>query len=139
MPCKWKPDKARSHKRETKQKLKRQQSRKEFAKNMERAEETAQKWYNETYDLSVFKPASALADEFVAWAINRYKHLKFSDPMSQKHKDMHETWKEIAASAEACAKATAARIAAQDKKGHARWMAAEHERREHKRVQRDLR
>ncbi len=106
---KWKPDKARGSKPENKQKLKRQQSRKEFAKNMERAEETEQKWYNETYDLSMFMPASALADEFVDWAIRRYKHLKFSDPMSQKHKDMHETWNEIVATAAACAKATAAR------------------------------
>ena len=108
MPMKWKPDKARGSQRENKQKLKRQQERKEFAKNMQRAEETAQKWCNENYDMTMFMPASELADEFVDYAIRRYKHLKFSDPMSQKHKDMHDTWQEIVATAAACKKATAA-------------------------------
>jgi hypothetical protein len=106
---KWKPDKARGSKRENKQKLKRQQERKEFAKNMQRAEETAQKWCNETYDMTMFMPGSELADEFVDWAIRRYKHLNGSENMSQKHKDMYDTWQEIVATAEACKKATAAR------------------------------
>lgn len=104
----WKPDKARGRKRENKQKRKRQQERKDFAKNMSQAAELADEWCSGTYDLSIM-PAPALADEFVDWAINRYKHLKFCDPMSQKHKDMHETWNEIVATAEACKKATEAR------------------------------
>ena len=108
MPMKWKPDKARGSKRENKQKLKRQQERKVFAKNMEIADNIAQKLYMGIYDLSVI-PTSVLSHEFVDWAIRRYKHLKFSDPMSQKHQDMYDTWQEIVATAEACKKATAAR------------------------------
>ncbi len=107
----WKPDKAPGRKREQKQRLARQQKRKDFAKNMERAEETAQKWYNETYDLSVFMPPSALADDFIDWAINRYRYLKSPvvSPMTKKNKNMQEQWNEIVATAAACKKATEAR------------------------------
>ena len=105
----WKPDKAPGRKREQKQRLARQQKRKDFAKNMERAEETAQKWYKKNYDVSVFQPSGALDQKFIDWAINRYTYLKHSEPMSKKHKDMHAQWNEILATAEACKKATDAR------------------------------
>jgi hypothetical protein len=106
-----KADKAPGRKREQKQRLARQQKRKDFAKNMERAEETAQKWYNETYDMSIFMPPSALADEFIDWAINRYRYLKSPvvSPMTKKNKNMQEQWNEILATAAACKKATDAR------------------------------
>jgi hypothetical protein len=100
-----KADKAPGRKREQKQRLARQQKRKDFAKNMERADEIAHKWYSGTYDLSIV-PVYALADEFVDWAINRYRYLKHSDPMTKKHKNMHAQWNEILATAEACKKAT---------------------------------
>lgn len=117
---KWKPDKATGKKREQKQRLTRQQKRKEFAKNMQRAEETAQKWCNESYDMTMFMPASALADEFVDYAIRRYKQLMFSDLMSQKHQDMYDTWLEIVVTAEACAKATSMRKLKQHLRKHER-------------------
>ena len=115
MPMKWKPDKARGSKRENKQKLKRQQERKVFAKNMQRAEETAQKWCNENYDMTMFMPASELAGEFVDYAIRRFKQLNGTQNMSQKHQDMYDTWLEIVVTAEACKKATAARWQAKHK------------------------
>ncbi len=107
----WKPDKAPGRKREQKQRLARQQKRKDFAKNMEHAEETAQKWYKKNYDVSVFKPSDALDLKFVDWAIDRYYYLKSPvlNPMSQKHKNMEEQWNEIVATAAACKKATEAR------------------------------
>ena len=120
MPMKWKPDKARGSKRENKQKLKRQQERKEFAKNMQRAEETAQKWCNENYDMTMFMPASELADEFVDYAIRRYKQLNGTQNMSQKHQDMYDTWLEIVVTAEACAKATSMRKLKQHLRKHER-------------------
>ena len=105
----WKPDKAPGRKREQKQRLARQQKRKDFAKNMERADDAAHKWYSGTFDVSVFTPSSALDQKFVDWAINRYTYLKHSEPMSKKHKDMHAQWNEILATAAACKKATDAR------------------------------
>ena len=105
----WKPDKAPGRKREQKQRLARQQKRKDFAKNMERADDAAHKWYSGTFDVSVFTPSSALDQKFVDWAINRYTYLKHSEPMTKKHKDMHAQWNEILATAEACKKATDAR------------------------------
>jgi hypothetical protein len=138
---KWKPDKAPGRKREQQQRLERTQKRKHFAKNMERAEELAQKLYNGTKTAIDVRGDDTLGLEqkYRDWAIQKYHYLKFRTPMSQLHKDMDETWREIIVTAEACAKATAARIEAQDKKAHARWMAAEHECREGKRQQRELR
>ena len=109
MPCKWKPDRARGSKRESRQRLERQQSRKEFAKNMARADDYARQWYN---DSAIGQPAHPLELKFIDWAIAKYKYLKHCEEMSQPHKDMTATWREISASAEACAKATAARWSA---------------------------
>jgi hypothetical protein len=101
-----KADKAPGRKREQKQRLARQQKRKDFAKNMERASDAAHEWYSGTYDPSIL---SALDPKFVEWAISRYRYLKHSDPMTKKHKDMYEQWREIVATAEACKKATEVR------------------------------
>ena len=138
---KWKPDKAPGRKREQKQRLERTQKRKEFANNMERAEELAQELYNGTKCAIHVKSDNTLGLEqkYRDWAINYYRRLKFNSPMSQLHKDMDEQWHEIVVTAAACAKATEARIHAQGKKAHARWIAREHERRERKRQQREMR
>ncbi len=102
----WKPDKAPGRKREQKQRLARQQKRKDFAKNMERAEALARKWCTKNYEFCVQKGEPPLALKFLDWAINRYRYLKHSDPMTKKHKDMHAQWNEILTTAEACKKAT---------------------------------
>jgi hypothetical protein len=141
MRMQWKPDKARGAKREQKQRLERTQKRKDFANNMERAEELAQELYNGTKTAIDVRGDDTLGLEqkYRDWAIEKYHYRKLRTPLSQLHKDMDETWREILATAEACAKATEARIHAQGKKAHARWIAREHERREGKRQQREMR
>jgi len=138
---KWKPDKAPGRKREQQQRLERTQQRKDFAVNMERAFELTLKLCNGTKTAIDVRGDDTLGLEqkYRDWAIQEYHHRKFRTPMSQLYKDMDETWREIIVTAAACAKATAARIEAQDKKAHARWMAAELERRERKREQRESR
>jgi hypothetical protein len=84
----WKPDKAPGRKREQKQRLARRQKRKDFAKNMERAEEIAQKWYKETYDYSIL--ITNLEGKFIDWALSRHRDLHFGEEMSQKHKNMSD-------------------------------------------------
>jgi hypothetical protein len=106
MPLKWKPDKAPGRKREQKQRLARQQKRKDFAKNMECADDAAHKWYNGTYDLAI---VPVLDLKFVDWAFDRFRDLKHNEEMLQKHKNMHAQWNEIVATAAACKKATEAR------------------------------
>jgi hypothetical protein len=121
MPMKWKPDKARGVKREQKQRLARQQKRKDFAKNMERAEAIAQKWHNETYDYAVL--ITDLEGKFLDWALSRHRDLLSGEEMSQmsqKHKNMHEQWNEIVATAAACKKATSMRKTRQHIKKHER-------------------
>jgi hypothetical protein len=121
-----KADKAPGRKREQKQRLARQQKRKDFAKNMERAAEMAQKWYSEppslTYNLSILP---TLDVKFVDWAINRYRYLQSAvvNPMTKKHKAMHEQWNEIVATAEACKKATDARTYPKRRAQHKRTVA----------------
>ena len=111
MPRKWKPDKARGAKREQKQRLERTQQRKDFAVNMELAFELTLKLCNGTKTAIDVRGDDTLGLEqkYRDWAIQEYHHRKFRTPMSQLYKDMDETWREIIVTAEACAKATAAR------------------------------
>ena len=110
MPMKWKPDKARGSKRENKQKLKRQQERKEFAQNMERALQLFHDFSNGTKDADNFvSDVLGLEQKYVDWAISKFRHEKFKQPMNKLHQDMHDTWQEILTTTESCAKATAAR------------------------------
>ncbi len=107
MPLKWKPDKAPGKKREQRQRLKRTQQRKDFAKNMERAEKLSRE-YCMAKDIATV-PTGGLEQKFVDWALYHYRLLKFNEDMSQPHKAMDEQWYEIATTAEACKKATEAR------------------------------
>ncbi len=133
----WKPDKAPKRKREQKQRLARQQERKEFAANMERAKELVQVYYSAKNIATV--PTGGLGQKYVDWALSRYRDLKLNEEMSQLHKNMSDMWREILLTAKACEKATEARIHAQGKKAHARAGTTELERRERKRMQRELR
>jgi hypothetical protein len=117
MPMKWKPDKAGGvRKRERNARLKKIQLRKDFAKNMEGAEALAEDFYTGTKCalLTVISDVCDLEQKYVDWARNKFRYLKFNEPMTQEHKDMEETWREIVTSTAACAKATEARIAARD-------------------------
>jgi len=136
---KWKPDKAPGRKREQLQRLERTQKRKDFANNMERAEQLKQVYLTTDPSKLAAVNTGGLELKFVDYALSKYREEKFKQPLTQLHKDMAETWCEILATAEACAKATEARIHAQGKKAHARWIAREHERREGKRQQREMR
>jgi galactokinase len=107
MKMTWKPDKPTQRKREQRLRLERQQLRKDFAKNMERAEELAHVYSSATDAAAV--DTGDLAQQFVAWALARFAYLKSCQPMSEEHKDMDETWREIVVTAEACATASAAR------------------------------
>ena len=108
MPKKWKPDKAHGSKRENKQRLERQQSRKDFAKNMHEAEALVR-----DYEMGLNTTLPYVGDlppKFVDWALGKYRHDKYKEEMSKQHQDMSRTWSEILVTAEACAKATEARL-----------------------------
>ena len=85
----------------------RTQQRKDFAKNMERAEKLSRE-YCKAKDIATV-PTGGLEQKFVDWALDHYRLLKFNEAMSQPHKAMDEQWYEIATTAEACKKATEAR------------------------------
>jgi hypothetical protein len=137
MRMKWKPDKAPGHKREQKQRLERQQKRKAFAKNMERADALAKKYYDATDPADVCP--GDLEEGFVYWAFCNYLYKKSNAPMTQLHKRMHETWCEIVASAAVCAKATEARTYPKRRAQQKRAAAAFRERKRQQRMQRDAR
>jgi hypothetical protein len=80
-----------------------------------------------------------LDQKYVDWAIAKFRHERFKQPMNKLHQDMHDTWQEILTTSEACVKATEARLHAQGKKMHGRTCGTELERRELKRMQRDMR
>ena len=103
----WKPDKAPARKRGQKERLERQQIRKAFAEKMERAEKLAWAWVNAKNIKAV--NTFGLDEKFVKWADEKYRSLKFGEETSKAFKYMKETWHEIVVTAEACAKATAAR------------------------------
>jgi hypothetical protein len=103
----WKPDKAPGRKREQKQRLERQQKRKDFAKIMERAFELSCVFCTVTDIATV--PTGDLEQKYVDWAISQYRQVKFKEPMNQQHNDMDLNWREIVVTAKACAKATEAR------------------------------
>ena len=128
----WKPDKAPARKRGQKQRLERQQCRKVFAENMERAEKLA--WvYVEAKNIKAVN-TFGLDEKFVKWAEEKYRSLKFGEPTSKAFKYMRETWREIRQTAEACAKATAARTYAKRKAMQKRAAEAFRERKFHKRM-----
>jgi hypothetical protein len=102
-----KADKAPGRKREQKQRLARQQKRKDFAKNMERAFELSCVFCTVTDIATV--PSGDLEQKYVDWAISQYRQVKFKEPMKQQYKAMDEQWYEIATTAAACKKATDAR------------------------------
>jgi hypothetical protein len=136
----WKPDKAPRRKREQKERLERQQFRKDFAANMQRALQLFHEFDSGAKNVASFvSDVLDLEQKYVDWAIAKFRHERFKQPMNKVHQDMHDTWQEILTTAKACEKATEARIHAQGKKMHARACAAELERRELKRMQRDRR
>ncbi len=114
----WKPDKAPGRKREQKLRLARQQKRKDFAKNMERAFELSCVFCTVTDIATV--PSGDLEQKYVDWAISQYRQVKFKEPMNQQYKDMDEQWYEIATTAAACKKATDSRKLNQHIKRHER-------------------
>ncbi len=118
MPLRWKPDKPTQRKLEQRLRLERQQVRKDFAKNMERAEELARE-YSSAADAAAVDTGD-LAQQFVAWALTRFDYLKSCNPMSEEHKDMDETWREILRTTEACKAATAARTYAKRREAQKR-------------------
>ena len=131
----WKPDKPPSHKRGQKQRIERHKIRKDFAANMERAEKLA--WvYVEAKNIKAVN-TFGLDEKFVKWAEEKYRSLKFGEPTSKAFKYMRETWREIRKTAEACAKATAARTYAKRKEIHRRAVAAFRERKFRKRMERE--
>jgi len=133
----WKPDKAPRRKREQKERLARQQERKDFAANMERADALVGDYHNGT---NITAPYTGdLESTFVDWALSKYRNDKFGEEVSKQFQNMSDRWREILVSAAACAKATEARVHSQGKKAHARACAKELERRERKRMQRELR
>jgi hypothetical protein len=87
---------------------------------MERAEAIAQKWHNQTYDYALL--ITNLEGKFLDWALSRHRNLMspFDNPMSQKHKNMSEQWREILVTAKTCAKATSMRKTRQHIKKHSR-------------------
>ena len=119
---KWKPDKARGAKREQKQLLERQQKRKDFAKNMERAEALARDYHNGTNITAAY--TGELEPKFVDWALSKYRQDKFKEEMSKAHAEMSETWGEIVVTAVACAKATEARTGPKQREHRKRAAAA---------------
>ena len=136
----WKPDKAPGRKRGQKQRFERQKTRKDFAKNMEAAEALAREFYNGTKNaiLTVISDVCDLDQKYVDWARNRYRYLKFSEPMTKLHKDMDETWREIVVTREACAKATEARTRAKRMEMHHRAVEAFRKRKFQKRMLREF-
>ena len=137
MRMQWKPDKAPKRKREQKQRLARQQKRKDFAENMQRAEALSREYYNAAYPSDVCP--GDLAQEFASWAFCKYRHDKFNEPLTKLHQDMDENWREIVLTAEACAKASAARIEAKNKQMKSRHATAMHVQRVHEITMRALR
>ena len=131
---KWKPDKARGAKREQKQRLERQQKSKDFAKNMERAEALVRDYHNGTNITVVY--TGDLEPKFVDWALSKYRHDKFKEEMSKQYQNMEKEWREIVASAAACAKASEARIEAKRKEMQMRHATALHERAMRKKMKR---
>jgi hypothetical protein len=139
---KWKPDKSGAvRKRERKAGLKKSQLRKDFAKNMEGASALAQDFYTgkKCALLTVISDVCDLEQKYVDWARNKFRYLKFNEPMTQVHKDMEETWREIVTSTAACAKATEARTYAKRKQLQKRAVAKIRERKMQKRLQREKR
>ena len=117
MPSKWKPDKAPRRKREQKERLERQQFRKDFATNMQRALQLFHEFDSGTKNVASFvTDVLDLEQKYVDWAIAKFRHERFKQPMNKLHQGMHDNYLEIVTTAEACAKATEARIAAQSKK-----------------------
>jgi hypothetical protein len=137
MRMKWKPDKAPGRKREQKQRLERQQKRKAFAKNMERADALARKYYDAADPADVCP--GDLEEGFVYWAFCDYLYKKFNAPMTQLNKAMQSNWREIVASAAACAKATSMRKLKQHLKKHERKVDEFLEGVKQRRMQRDAR
>ena len=137
MPRKWKHDKAPGIKRENKQRLKRQKIRKDFAENMERAEQLSRMYYNAADPADVCP--GDLAEEFAFWAFCKYRHDKFKEPITKQHADMDATWREIVVTREACAKATEARTYAKRKEMHQRAVSKFRERKMQQRMERDVR
>ncbi len=103
----WKPDKAPGRKREQKQRLARQQKRKDFAKNMERADALVRDYHNGT---NITAPYTGdLEPKFVDWVLSKYRNDKSGEEMSNQFQNMSNQWREILVTAKTCAKATAAR------------------------------
>ena len=123
MPIKWKPDRAPKRKREQKERLERQQFRKDFAENMQRALKLFHEFDSGTKNVA--RDVLDLEQKYVDWAIAKFRHERFKQPMNKLHQGMHDNYLEILTTAEVCAKATEARIAAQSKK-HRRMQRAVH-------------
>jgi len=111
MPIKWKPDKAPRRKREQKERLERQQFRKDFAANMQRALQLFHEFDSGTKNVGSFvSDVLDLEQKYVDWAIAKFRHERFKQPLNKLHQDMHNTWQEILVTTAACEKATEARL-----------------------------
>ena len=107
MPSKWKPDKAPRRKREQTERLERQQFRKDFAANMQRALQLFHEFDSGAKNVASFvSDVLDLEQKYVDWAIAKFRHERFKQPMNKLHQDMHDTWQEILTTAAACEKAT---------------------------------
>jgi hypothetical protein len=122
MPLKWKPDRETGTKREQRFRRERQQIRKRFAENMQRAKELYHVYYSAADVLTV--ETGDLEQKFVEWALGMYRHEKLKEPLSKEHYDMSANYREIVVTTEACKAATAGRMEANRVKRHMRKAAA---------------
>ena len=122
MKMTWKPDRETGTKREQRFRRERQQIRKTFTANMERADVLCDAYCSAT-DVAAVNTGD-LEQKFVEWAFAKYRHRKFKEPLSEEHIDMSENWREIVVTTEACATATAARMEANRVKKQKRMAAA---------------
>jgi hypothetical protein len=118
MPLKWKPDKGTGQKREQRLRLERQQIRRTFVENMERADKLYHVYYSAANIATV--DTGSLEQKFVEWAFGKYRHEKFKEALSEEHLDMNDNWREIVLTREECATATEARMEANHLKKHRR-------------------
>ena len=122
MKMTWKPDRETGTKREQRFRRERQQIRKTFAANMERADVLCDAYCSAT-DVAVVNTGD-LEQKFVEWAFAKYRNAKYKEPLSEEHVDMAENWREIVVTTDSCANATAARIEANRVKKQKRMAAA---------------
>ena len=99
--------------RERRARLAKAQARKAFAKSMQAAHDYGRDLMRGQPKLPEGEPSGgppALGLKFQEWGEAYYKYLKEGTALSKAHVEMQATWEEITVTAEACAKATEARL-----------------------------